>query len=333
MDLNILWFLLIAVLFVGYFVLEGFDFGVGILLPFLGKNDVQRRIIINTIGPHWDGNEVWLVTAGGAIFAAFSGWYATLFSGFYMPLFLILMGLIFRGVALEFRSKDDNPLWRSFWDWAICVGSFIPALLWGVAFANFVIGIPINAAHQYVGGFWNLLNPYALMGGMISLLGFVLHGAIFLSLKTTGSIMDSARVVAKRVYPFVLVFMIVFVILSIVWVNFSLAAIIPASLALVVFLASGWMVRQNRDGWGFILSASTILLATVSLFVQLFPRVLVSSLNPAWSLTIYNASSSSYTLSIMSIVALILVPIVLAYQIWSYWLFKKRITEKTELEY
>jgi len=333
MNLNILWFLLIGVLFVGYFVLEGFDYGVGILMPFLGKNDAQRRVIINTIGPHWDGNEVWLLTGGGAIFAAFSGWYATVFSGFYLPLFLILVGLIFRGVALEFRSKDDNPLWRNFWDWAICVGSFLPALLWGVAFANFVIGVPINEAHQYVGGFWNLLNPYALVGGVVSLLGFILHGAIFLSLKTTGTTMESARVVAKRVYPFVLGAMILFVILSVVLVNFSIPAIIVASLAVIVFLLSGWMMRQGRDGWGFILSAATILLATATVFIQLFPRVLVSNLNPAWSLTIYNSSSSQYTLTIMSYVALVFVPIVLAYQIWTYWLFKKRVTEKMKLEY
>jgi cytochrome d ubiquinol oxidase subunit II len=333
MDLNILWFLLIGVLFVGYFVLEGFDYGVGILLPFLGKNDSQRRIIINTIAPHWDGNEVWLLTAGGAMFAAFSGWYATVFSGFYLPLFLILIGLIFRGVALEFRSKDDNQIWRSFWDWAICVGSFIPALLWGVALANFVIGVPINEAHQYVGGFWNLLNPYALLGGIISLLGFILHGAIFLAMKTNGSIMESARVIAKRVYPFILTALVLFVILSVVLVNFSTMAITISCLAVVVFLLSGWMVRQNRDGWGFILSAATILLATAAVFVQLFPHVLVSNINPAWSLTIYNSSSTTYTLQIMSIVALIFVPIVLAYQIWTYWLFKKRITEKSKLQY
>jgi cytochrome d ubiquinol oxidase subunit II len=318
---------------VGYFVLEGFDYGVGILLPFLGKNDLQRRVIINTIGPHWDGNEVWLLTAGGAIFAAFSGWYATLFSGFYLPLLLILLGLIFRGVALEFRSKDEAPLWRSFWDWAICVGSFLPALLWGVAFANFAIGVPISEAHHYVGGFWNLLNPYALCGGVISLLGFILHGAIFLALKTTGSVMESAKTVAKRVYPFVLGMLIIFVILSAVLANFSLVALVVGGVTIVVFILSGWMIRQGRDGWGFILSAATILLATATMFIQLFPRVLISNLNPAWSLTIYNSSSTPYTLQIMSIVALIFVPIVLAYQIWTYVLFKKRITEKMKLEY
>jgi cytochrome bd ubiquinol oxidase subunit II len=333
MDLNTLWFILIGVLYVGYFVLEGFDYGVGILLPFLGKNDKQRRMIINTVGPHWDGNEVWLLTAGGATFAAFSGWYATLFSGFYLPLLLILLGLIFRGVAFEFRSKDENPLWRSFWDWAICVGSAIPALLWGVAFANFVLGVPINEAHNYVGGFWNLLNPYALVGGLVSLFGFIVHGAIFLTLKTSGEVVDRARGVARRVLPFVLLALIVFVILSATMVSFSVLAVVTAVLTVVVFATSGWMVRANRDGWGFILSSASILLATVTMFVQLFPRVLVSSLNPAWSLTIYNSSSSPYTLQVMSIVALIFVPIMLAYQIWTYWLFRRRVTDKMKLEY
>ncbi|MCE1254151.1 MAG: cytochrome d ubiquinol oxidase subunit II [Anaerolineae bacterium] len=333
MDLNILWFILIGVLYIGYFVLEGFDYGVGILLPFLGKSDIQRRVIINTVGPHWDGNEVWLLTAGGATFAAFSGWYATLFSGFYLPLFLILIALIFRGVAFEFRSKDDNPLWRSLWDWAICVGSFIPALLWGVAFANFVLGVPINEAHNYVGGFWNLLNPYALLGGLISLGGFIVQGAIFLTLKTTGDLVEGARAVTRRIFPFVLLAMVVFVILSAVMVNFSVLAVILAVVTVLVYAAGGWMLRSNRDGWGFILNSAAILLATVTIFVQLFPRVLISSLNPDWSLTIYNSSSSPYTLQVMSIIALIFVPIVLAYQIWTYWLFKRRVTEKIKLEY
>ena len=333
MDLNILWFILIGVLYTGYFILEGFDYGVGILLPFLGKDDTQRRVIINTVGPHWDGNEVWLLTAGGATFAAFSGWYATLFSGFYMPLFLILIALIFRGVAFEFRSKDDNPLWRSLWDWAICIGSFIPALLWGVAFANFVLGVPINEAHNYVGGFWNLLNPYALLGGLISLGGFIVQGAIFLTLKTTGEMVETARIVARRLFPFVLLAMVVFAILSAVMVKFSVLAVVLAVVTILVYAAGGWMLRLNRDGWGFILNSAAILLATVTLFVQLFPRVLVSSLNPNWSLTIYNSSSSPYTLQVMSIIALIFVPIVLAYQIWTYWLFKRRVSDKIKLEY
>ncbi|MEN6410659.1 MAG: cytochrome d ubiquinol oxidase subunit II, partial [Anaerolineaceae bacterium] len=200
MSLETIWFILIAVLFTGYFILEGFDFGVGILLPFLGKDDLKRRVLINTIGPHWDGNEVWLITAGGAMFAAFPGWYATLFSGFYLPLFLILIALIFRGVAFEFRSKDDRPLWRSFWDWAIFFGSLIPALLWGVALANFIRGVPIDASMNYTGGFWNLLNPYALVGGFVSLLGFTLQGAIFLSLRTTDFIHEGARKIVNALW-------------------------------------------------------------------------------------------------------------------------------------
>jgi len=198
MDLNTFWFMLVAVLFIGYFFLEGFDYGVGILLPFLAKDDQGRRVILNTIGPHWDGNEVWLLTAGGAIFAAFSGWYATLFSGFYLALVLMLVGLIVRGVALEFRSKDENPTWRETWDWLIFAGSLIPALLWGVALANIVKGVPIDASKNYVGGFFNLLNPYALLGGLTSLAGFTLHGAIFLCLKTTDDLDAAERLMQGR---------------------------------------------------------------------------------------------------------------------------------------
>src|SRR5512136_82348 len=200
MTLNILWFVLVAVLFTGFFFLEGFDYGVGILLPFLGKQDGERRMLINTIGPFWDGNEVWLLTAGGAMFAAFPNWYATLFSGFYLALLLILLALIVRGVAFEFRSKDKNPRWRSLWDWLIFVGSFVPALLWGVALANIVKGVPIDASKNYVGGFFNLLNPYALVGGLTSLAGFALHGAIFLSLKTTDGLMERAHTMANRLW-------------------------------------------------------------------------------------------------------------------------------------
>jgi cytochrome d ubiquinol oxidase subunit II len=200
-DLNTLWFILITVLFIGYFILEGFDYGVGILLPFLGKDDQDRRVMINTIGPFWDGNEVWLLTAGGAIFAAFPHWYATMFSGFYIALVLMLLALIVRGVAFEFRSKDQHPAWRRTWDWAIFVGSFIPALLWGVALGNLLIGVPIDANMNYVGGFFNLLNPYALLGGLTTLSLFILQGAIFLGLKTEGQIAERAIAATKQVGP------------------------------------------------------------------------------------------------------------------------------------
>ena len=337
-DLNILWFILIAVLYTGYFLLEGFDFGVGILLPFLGKNDTQRRVVINTIGPHWDGNEVWLITAGGATFAAFPHWYATLFSGFYFPLFLMLLALIMRGIAFEFRSKDESPLWRSFWDWSIFAGSLIPAMLWGVAFSNFVLGVPIDANMNYVGGFWNLLNPFALVGGLVSLFGFTLHGAAYLGLKTTGKLREEARRIGMLVWIPSVIVLIVFTVMSYFQTDIlTKLGVNPGPVpigALIALLVSGWFIRQKQEAWAFIMTSSAVVLSVITIFMQLFPRVMVSSLNPDWSLTISNAASGTYTLQVMSIVALIFVPIVLTYQIWSYWVFRKRLSENTEhLEY
>jgi cytochrome bd ubiquinol oxidase subunit II len=338
MDLNTLWFILIAILFIGYFILEGFDLGVGILLPWLGKNDIQRRVIINSIGPHWDGNEVWLITAGGATFAAFPIWYATLFSGFYLPLFLILLALIIRGVAFEFRSKDDNPAWRSLWDWAIFGGSLVPALLWGVAFANFVRGVPIDSGLNYAGGFWNLLNPYALLGGLVSLSGFLLQGAVFLTLKISGELSEKARRTAMRLWLPTLVILVAFTVASYFVTDIlSKLGVNPGPIPIggvLALLVTGWFIREKRTGWAFFLTSAAILLTITTVFMDLYPRVMISSLNPAWSLTIYNSSSSPHTLQIMSIVALIFVPIVLAYQAWSYWVFRKRLSEKEEsLEY
>ncbi|MGD0708714.1 MAG: cytochrome d ubiquinol oxidase subunit II [Anaerolineaceae bacterium] len=329
-----LWFVLIAVLYIGYFVLEGFDLGVGILLPFLGKDDPQRRMIINTIGPHWDGNEVWLITAGGATFAAFPQWYATLFSGFYLPLFLLLVGLVIRGAALEFRSKDDNPLWRKSWDWAIFIGSLLPAFLWGVAFANFVRGVPIDASMQYVGGFWNLLNPFALLGGVATVLGFILHGAIFLSLRTTDPIMTPARRVAKALWLPTAVVMASYGAATIVFTDhlgsLGFIPVVVSVLMLVTLVAGGLLIRQGRWGWSFASTALSLLFLVGSIFSWLYPRVMVSSLDPSFSLTIQNASSGEMTLHVMTIVAAVLVPIVLAYQAWSYWVLRKRVTGEPE---
>ncbi len=337
MDLNVLWFILVGVLYTGYFVLEGFDLGVGILLPFLGTTDRKRRAIINTIGPHWDGNEVWLLTAGGATFAAFPNWYATLFSGFYLPLFLILLALIVRGVAFEFRSKDENPRWRSLWDWCIFAGSAVPALLWGVAFANFLLGVPIDAKMMYVGGFWNLLNPYALVGGLVSLCGLTLYGAIFLSLKTSDDLEKSAQAAAWKLWMPGLALLLVFIVFSYFTTNVvGRLGVNPGPVpigALLALLATGYFVYTRRSGWGFFLMALTILLSIATIFMELFPNVMVSSLNAAWSLTIYTASSSPYTLRIMTIVALVFTPIVLVYQGWTYWVFRKRVSERGELHY
>ena len=334
MDLNNLWFVLIATLFIGYFILEGFDFGVGILLPFLGKEDVERRAIINTIGPHWDGNEVWLITAGGAMFAAFPTWYATLFSGFYLPLLLILLTLIVRGVAFEFRSQEDNPLWRKSWDWAIFTGSLVPSLLWGVALANFIRGVPIDSTGYYVGGFWNLLNPYALLGGLVSLIGFTLHGAVFLTLKTTEPIQSRARAWAKRLWIPIVVALTGFVIFTYFETDvLTKLGVNPGPIpigAVAAILVAGWFIYREHDGWAFTMTTLTILLTVITIFMELHPRVMISSLNPEWSLTVYNASSSPYTLQVMSIVALILLPIVLAYEAWSYWIFRKRVSMKAE---
>ena len=337
MDLNSIWFILIAVLFIGFFVLEGFDYGVGILLPFLGKDDTERRIIINTIGPHWDGNEVWMITAGGAMFAAFPNWYATLFSGFYVALIIMLAALIFRGVAFEFRSKDERPNWRKFWDGCIFLGSLIPALLWGVAMANLLRGVPIAANMNYVGTFWDLLSPYTLVAGLASLVIFTLHGAIFLSLKTSGEVLDRAHQAAWRLWPFAVLlgFFAVGIgyFVTDMFVRLGVnPGVIPLS-AGASMLAAGYFIRQRQSGWAFLMTSICIAFSTISLFMGLYPRVMVSSLNPMWSLTVYNASSSSYTLTIMTVVALIFVPIVLLYQGWSYYVFRDRLTRESVLEY
>lgn len=329
MDLNIIWFILIGILYTGYFILEGFDLGVGILHPFIAKNDNERRMVINTIGPHWDGNEVWLLTAGGATFAAFPNWYATLFSGFYLPLFLMLVGLILRGVALEFRSKDENPRWRVFWDWAIFAGSFIPALLWGVAFANFLRGVPIDGVQNYVGGFWNLLNPYALVAGLLSTVGFALQGCLFLALKAGDPLEGRAKSLSLKLWIPTLLLLVAAVSYSYIETDIATkdgisAGIVPF-LAILTLVAAGYFIFRKQPGKAFIFQSLTIALTALSAFLMLFPRVLISSVNPEWSLTIYNASSSPYTLQVMSIVALIFVPIVLVYQAWTYYIFRKRV--------
>ena len=337
MDLQAVWFLLITILFTGFFILEGFDYGVGILLPFLGKNDKERRMIINTIGPFWDGNEVWIIAAGGAIFAAFPEWYATLFSGFYIALALILFALIVRGVGFEFRSKEVKPLWRKTWDWLIFIGSLIPALLWGVAMANLLGGLPIDENFAFVGSFWDLLNPYALVSGLAFLCLFIVHGAIFLSLKVEGDVMDRAITTAKRLWVPALIFVLAAGGMALLGTDMVsrlgiLAGIFPLVAGLGI-LAAGLYIGKRQFGSAFIGTVIGIVFSTITIFRGLFPRVMVSSLDPDWSLTITNASSSEYTLKVMSIVALIFVPIVLLYQGWSYWTFRKRIREDTPLEY
>jgi cytochrome bd ubiquinol oxidase subunit II len=324
MALTTIWFLLIAVLWTGYFVLEGFDFGVGMLLGALGRNDTDRRVMINAIGPVWDGNEVWLLVAGGATFAAFPLWYATLFSGFYLALLIILVALIIRGVAFEFRGKIDSPRWRRGWDIAIITGSAVPALLWGVAFGNIVRGVPLDAAHHYTGTLRTLLNPYALLGGLTTLCVFALHGTVFLGLKTTGAVRARARALA---WPLGLVAVPVAG-AFLLWTQLAHGTNWTwTTLAIAALTLGGGVIaaRTRLEGWAFLFTAIAIVATTVTLFGALYPDVLPSTTDTANSLTTTNAASTPYTLKIMTWVAAIFTPIVLAYQAWTYWVFRKRI--------
>lgn len=357
MELSTVWFILIAILWIGYFVLEGFDFGVGILYPVLGRDPspsktasdagstkasdrastpasgtakeldgpTRKRVLLGTIGPVWDGNEVWLLTAGGATFAAFPHWYATLFSGFYLPLLIILVALIVRALGFEYRGKVDDDRWRARWDVAIVAGSVIPAFLWGVAFTNIVRGVAIDEQMEYVGGFWALLNPVALLGGVVTLTLFAAHGAMFLALKTQDPIRREARTLAVRLG-------VAAAVAAALWLGVihagtgSAASWAAAGGAALALLAALVAAGRAREGWAFVGTFAAIALAVASLFLALFPDVMPSTLDPAWSLTTTNASSTEYTLTIMTWVAAIFTPVVLAYQSWTYWIFRKRIS-------
>jgi cytochrome bd ubiquinol oxidase subunit II len=345
MELTTVWFIIIAILWTGYFVLEGFDFGVGMLLPVIGRapgdpvlTERRRRVLINTIGPVWDGNEVWVITAGGATFAAFPEWYATMFSAFYLPLLLILVALIIRGVAFEYRGKRPDATWKRRWDWCIVAGSAIPAVLWGVAFGNIVRGLKIaprplpNGSLEYVGSFWDLLNPYAILAGVTTLLLFLTHGAIFLTLKTSGEIRDRARSVALSTGVAAAVAAIAFFgfTFSLRSTGVSVTLGVLAALAFVGALLAlrgprGSRPGGQREGWAFAGTALTIALTVASLFFALYPNVFPSTLGESWSLTVHNASSTAYTLKIMTWVAVVFTPLVLLYQGWTYWVFRKRI--------
>jgi len=325
-----LWFALILVLWLGYFFLEGFDFGVGTLLPFVSKDDTDRRVVINTIGPVWDGNEVWLLTAGGATFAAFPLWYATVFSGFYLALFLVLAALIFRGMAFEFRHKRDDARWTTWWDRAIFWGSALPALLWGVAFADFVHGVPIAANATWTGNFFDLVKPYALLGGVSTLLLFTLHGATYLGLKTDGAIRDRAHAIATRLAPVTFLAVTGFLLWTYQTAHtMHHEGLVPPLLPIVGILALAgvsWLVREKLEGWAFLATAIVIVAFFSTLFLNLYPNVLISSVSPHFDISIVGAASHRYTLEVMSWVALIFTPLVLLYQSWTYWIFRKRVS-------
>ncbi|NQX03854.1 cytochrome d ubiquinol oxidase subunit II [Rathayibacter sp. VKM Ac-2856] len=325
LDLATLWFWIVAAFFIGYFVLDGFDFGVGMSLPFLGRDDTDRRVLINTIGPVWDLNETWVIVAGAAMFAAFPEWYATLFSGFYLPLLLILLALIARGVSFEYRHQRPEAAWKNRFDRMIVAGSALPAFLWGVAFANIVQGVPLDADHNYIGTVLDLLNPYALLGGATTLLLFFTHGVVFVSLKTDGEIRERARRLATRAGLLTIVVAAVFL----GWTNLAQGSG-PSwllSIAAATALVLAWVANlRGREGRAFALLAGTIALAVLALFTTLFPAVMPASNVVANSLTIENASSTPYTLTVMSWTALVFVPLIVGYQAWTYWIFRKRIT-------
>lgn len=335
--LQILWFILIAVLWIGFFFLEGFDFGVGMLLPFLGKKDEERRAIINSIGSVWDGNEVWLLTAGGATFAAFPHWYATMFSGFYLALFLLLVGLILRSISFEYRSKDASPKWRNTFDWMIAIGSFLSSVLLGAAFANLARGVPINADKMFTGNLFTLLNPYGLLGGVTTVAIFLLHGANFLGLKLEGKLRERVNDFAKKLWIAASVLYIALGVFTYITGFYARNIIDPGivpAVAMIFLLIAGYFINRKKEGWAFIMTALNIVFTQITFFLMMFPNVMISSTNSAWNLTIYNASSSQYTLTVMSVVALIFVPIVLAYQGWTYYMFRKRISaDKKSLVY
>jgi cytochrome bd ubiquinol oxidase subunit II len=326
MDLPTVWFVAIAVLWTGYFVLEGFDFGVGMLLPVLGRgSDADRRVVINAIGPVWDGNEVWLITAVGAMFAAFPAWYAGLLSGFYLPVLLVIVALIGRGVAFEYRGKVDDPRWRARWDAAIVAGSAVPAFTWGLVFANLLRGVELGPDGVVRSGLLDLLNPYALVGGLATLTLFVLHGAVFLALKTDGPVRHRARAAAGAAAPAAGATLFAFL----MWTqadHASPATSVVAACAVAALVAGALLVARRREGWAFVATAVAIAATTAVLFGSLFPSVLPSLLDPAYDLTVHGAASAPYTLGILSWIGAFFLPVVVLYQSWSYWVFRRRVT-------
>ncbi|NUP46446.1 MAG: cytochrome d ubiquinol oxidase subunit II [Catenulispora sp.] len=322
MSLQNFWYLLIAVLWIGYFFLEGFDFGVGMLTKFLARDEVNRRVLINTIGPVWDGNEVWVITAIGATFAAFPNWYATMLSGFYVPMLLIVLLLIVRNVSFEYRGKDD-PRRKPVWDWCLFLGSLLPPVLWGLVFGCMFSGTKIRDDMNFHGRMTDFLTTFdGLVAAVAFVVLFLAHGAVYAALKTTGPIRDGARRIAV---PAMVVSVVPVGVLLIRVNDGGVLSLVVAYLAILLLLASAALVWGDRDGWAFVLSGAGVVAMFSSMFIAVFPVVMPSSLNPDWSLTVQSASSSHYTLTVMTVVACVFTPVVLLYQGWTYWVFRKRI--------
>ncbi len=326
MQLHTIWFVIIAILWVGFFVLEGFDFGVGALHMLIGRSETGRRVVINTIGPWWDGNEVWLIVAGASMFAAFPGWYATMFSALYLAVVLLLVALFARGVSFEYRGKRDSERWRSGWSWALTVGSIAIPVLLGVALGDLLHGLPIDSKHNFTGNFFSLLTGYGLMTGVTLLVLSLLHGATFLSLRTTGEIRDRAHAAARSIG-------VVAILVNLAWVVWTLVVIgggtVPEPTqifgVLAVIIAQRLATTEN-DGWAFVASGFGIAAVVGQLFIALYPNVMVSSTNHAYNLTVNNAAAGHYGLVVMTVVAVLFFPIVLLYQGWSFHVFRRRVS-------
>ena len=324
--LNNIWFIIIAIFFVGFFILEGFDFGVGMLHSFVARNDVERRIVVNSIGPIWDGNEVWLVVAAAAIFAAFPSWYATMFSTLYLVMVIVLLALIGRGVSFEFTRKIDNPRWRATWRWSLTVGSALIPFLLGTALGDLLHGLPIDSSHNYTGSFWGLLVPFGLYTGLTVTVLALFVGAAYLTLKTEGALHDRVARLSGRLGWLAAV--ITFGWLT--WLHVGLGSgFVPKpieALALVAVVGGALLAESRSEGWAFAAAATAIGSVVASIFFELFPRVMVSSTNSAYNLTVANSASNSYSLKVMTVVAVIFFPFVLLYQGWSLYIFRKRIS-------
>jgi cytochrome d ubiquinol oxidase subunit II len=330
MTLPILWFCLIAVFWGGYFVLEGFDFGVGMLLPFLPRDEEERGEMFRSIGPVWDGNEVWLVVAGAATFAAFPSWYATMFSGFYLALLLVLFLLIVRVVSFEWRDKSDSGRWRRVWMWANAGGSTGIALIWGIALANLIHGVPINSSGDYTGTFWDLFSVYTVLAGLAFVLLFAFHGASYLTLRTTGDLYERARRAARILAVPAIAVGAAFLIWTVVVAvdrndKGVFPPVLPAVIAIGALVLAGFFAYAGRSGFAFAMTAVGTLAAVATLFTGLYPRVMVSSSSFGNSLTVSNAASVHYTLVVVTVVALVVMPLVLLYQGWSYYVFRARL--------
>jgi cytochrome bd ubiquinol oxidase subunit II len=328
MSLIPFWYIVITILWTGFFILEGFDFGVGMLHAVIGTDEAGRRAAINTIGPLWDGNEVWLIVAAAAMFAAFPGWYATMFSAYNLALVLLLAALIVRGVAFEYRGKRDAARWRRTWDVLLTAGSVLAPLLIGVALGGLLHGLPINSAQNFTGSFWDLLQPYALFTGVTLVLICLLHGATFMCLKTTGDMRERSWQVARRVAPFTGAAVIAFIIWTHVTAGTTFFLNVIELLAVLAVIAAVWLVYDHREGFAFAATTVTIGSCIISLFVDLYPNVMVSSTNPSYNLTVHNTASGAYSLKVMTVVVIIFLPVVLAYQTWTYYVFRRRISKQ-----